>query len=197
MLTTTVGGAYSDSFITVAEADSLISGAEVATDELATWASLSSDAKELRLRAAAQLIGLLPLRGHRVFEYQALPFPRSVQLDVHVIPDAVKTSQALIAYLVVNRNLADVTSNASESGLLSDALVREVDVVGVMKVRLQHTLDASTIRAQSQFRPAFLKLMKAYGAPIWMLMRPYIAQLKGGLTNYENVTLLPSPDFTG
>jgi len=219
-LDTTVGGAYADSFVTVEEAyEYIINFAPDGSEDLTAWEALSEGQQELRLRIAAQLMGNLPLRGTKVYEYQALCFPRSAQSDVEEIPLAVKEAQALTAFLVVNQNIDEQTNPASGgSELLDNALVKSVEIMGVMRVGLQHTLDTSAGASINGGKPLLYRMMKSYGLVIWALLKPYLTQVKGGaiqapptLTSssvwpdfgygaypYDGTnvqSLLPSPDY--
>lgn len=200
-LKTTVGGAYADSFCTLEEASATITGSGLNASNLAHWTALSTGAKELRLKLSAHFIGTLPLRGKRVYKYQALAFPRNSQLDVTKIPTAVKEAQALLAYLLVDPNisLTDPSQSPSEAVLLDEALVRSVEVVGIMKVGLQNTVEAATLKAQAALESYLYKAMRAYGGFIWLLLKPYISQIRGGNIDKlvaDSADLLTSPDYT-
>lgn len=97
-----VGRSYSDSLVTVLEADAIIASLPDSTEE---WKGLSTTEKEYRLKLGIQMLGMLPLRGRRAYELQALCFPRTCQADVEIIPDAAKRAQVAIAYQVVHRGL--------------------------------------------------------------------------------------------
>lgn len=199
-LNVTVGGAYAESFCTVTEAGTIITNAGLNTSNLSHWNALSSTAKEMRLRLSAQFMGTLPLRGKRVYKYQALCFPRTSQLVKTVVPSAVKEAQALFAYLLIDPNIAitDPTQTTAESTQLETALVRSVEVMGIMKVGVQNTVDAATLKAQAGLESYLAKAMKAYGGFIYLLLKPYISQIRGGnidTLNLQDVELLASPDY--
>ena len=196
-LDTTVGGAYANSFVELADADDYITNSGSYPAGLDAWLDLEDTAREFRLRVAAQFIGVLPLRGYPIYEYQALSFPRSFQLDQTIIPEAVMEAQALIAYLIVDRNIAEQEAEATGGDiLLESALVKSVKIMGVLEVGLQNTMDAATLKQQSLVsKPLFYKAMKAYGLPIWFLLKPYIAQFRGGTFATTSPTLLTSPDY--
>jgi hypothetical protein len=196
-LDTTVGGAYATSYVELIEADDFITNSGCNPTGLDAWLNLEDGPKEFRLRVAAQFIGVLPLRGYQSYEYQALSFPRSIQPDQTIVPDSVKEAQSLIAYLVVDKNIGEQEAEA-EGGdiLLENALVKSVRIMGILEVGLQNTMDAATIKQQTlTTKPLFYKAMKAYGLPIWFLLRPYLAQFRGGTFATSSPTLLTSPDY--
>jgi len=221
-LDTTVGGAYADSFLTAEEAyDYLINYALDGSEELAVWEAMSDGQHEIRLRIAAQLMANLPLRGNKVYEYQALCFPRSCQLDVEEIPSAVKEAQSLLAFMTVAQNIEE-QSNPQSGGseLLDNALVKSIEIMGVMRVGLQNTFDSVSSQSSITGKPLLYRMMRAYGLPIWALLKPYLTQFKGGslqalprptasgtwpeygygaypYDGYEVQSLLPSPDYEG
>lgn len=102
-LNVTIGGAYSNSFITLEEAESLMA---ILPDGVDVWSTLVPEEKEYRLRLAAEIMGYLRLRGSRVYKNQRLSFPRTHQLNVEEIPQEVKEAQAFIAISVIHRGLA-------------------------------------------------------------------------------------------
>jgi hypothetical protein len=175
-LDTTVGGYYATSFAEITEADDYID----AYDPDATWLDLEDSQKEFRLRVAAQFIGTLPLRGYKVYEYQTLCFPRSVQVDLTEVPEGVKEAQSLIAYLIIDKNIQESATSSEGGGqILDEPLIRSVEVMGVMRVGLQNTLDT---RATKQSSPTvFARYLAAYAAPVWMLIKPYLTQIRGGV----------------
>ncbi len=199
-LNVTIGGAYAESFCTVQEATTIIAASGLNSSNLAHWNALSSTAKELRLRLAANFIGTLPLRGKRVYKYQALAFPRDIQLDYQSIPTAIKEAQVLFAYLLIDPNIeaTDPSQGPERNVVLSSSVVKSVEVLGIMKVGTQHTLDGSTLRAQATLDSYLFKAMKAYGGFIWILMKPFLAQVRGGnidKLHHKISVLLDSPDF--
>lgn len=199
-LNVTVGGAYAESFCTVIEANTILNTASINTSNLTHWNSLSETAKEMRLRLSAQFLGTLPLRGKRVYAHQALCFPRSSQLVKTEIPVAVKQAQALLAYLLIDPNIAltDPNQSRTESIQLEQALVRSVEVVGIMKVGVQNTIDAATLKAQAGLESYLAKALKAYGGFVYLLLKPYLSQIRGGnidALTIEEAELLTSPDY--
>jgi len=198
---TTVGGAYADSFIEAIDADDFLQIIGIDETYIETWLDFEDEAKEFRLKVAAQFMGTFPLRGNLVYAYQSLCFPRSCQLDVTDIPEAVKQAQALTACLVIDKNITNIDEQAVGGDiLLENALVKSVKIMGILEVGLQNTMDAATIKEQTSInKPLLYKTMKAYGAPIWMLLKPYLAQFRGGTFATRVVTattLLDSPDYT-
>ena len=121
-LKTSVGGRDSNSFATLAEANSHI--ADLPNDST-EWDGLSDDQKEYRLILAAQLMSMLPWKGRRTYCGQNLALPRDVPGMKTGYPADVKNAQTEIAYLVIHRglsNMADVTDSASGSDLKSISL---------------------------------------------------------------------------
>lgn len=76
-LTTTVSGASSDSYATLAEANDFFENHKINFD--ATWDALSDAQKEVRLRDAALALGALrSWRGYKPDSDQQLEFPREL-----------------------------------------------------------------------------------------------------------------------
>lgn len=102
-LDTTIGGASSDSYATLAE--------YTARATAMGWTLTGTDAaKEANLRRAAVLVDSLWLQfalGYRQYQTQAREFPRVIvglvngwPVDVDSIPQAVKDAQMEMAYLI-------------------------------------------------------------------------------------------------
>lgn len=108
MLNTTVGRSYSNSFVTLEEANYIIAN-DLPYDR-AEWSALTDSEKECRLRLAANVMGFLPLKGRKPFEDQALCFPRDVQTNILQIPNCVKRAQVAVAYIVVHKHIANLQS---------------------------------------------------------------------------------------
>lgn len=140
--------------------------------------------KEYLLQLSAQLIGFLPLRGHRVYLNQALDFPRSSQKDVTVIPDEVKEAQAILASLVVLPNLLSQQDKASSVILpisLQTSSVTEVNVAGIMDVK---TGASSSSSAKNYTLPSQLsKMSNTFCLPVYLRMKRYLSQFRGGVLN--------------
>lgn len=164
MLTTYVGGAESDSFLTVAEAESIFASINADTTE---WDDYTSGEKEFRLQLAAQVLGHLPLRGRIVFRNQALCFPRTCQPygSRFKIPAEVKKAQALIALLVIPKDVVSLRdpvsfgapTSVSIGGLLSASFGEKGTVTSILE-----------------------RLVGQIPLPIYMTMKKYIAQIRGG-----------------
>ncbi len=138
--------------------------------------------KEYLLKVSAQLIGFMPIRGERVYEYQALDFPRTVQRDTEMIPVPVKEAQAILASLVVLPNLMEQTSMSDEALLptsLQNAIVDKVKVAGIMDVSTTSTSSSSS--SSSSVSTNMMSLMtRAFVLPVYLRMKPYISQIRGG-----------------
>ena len=138
--------------------------------------------KEYLLKVSAQLIGFMPIRGERVYEYQALDFPRTVQRDTEMIPVPVKEAQAILASLVVLPNLMEQTSMSDEALLptsLQNAVVDKVKVAGIMDVSTSSTTSSST--SSSSVSTNMMSLMtRSFVLPVYLRMKPYISQIRGG-----------------
>lgn len=98
-LTTTVAGASSDSYCTVAEADTF-----VAWKQSATWTAASDATKESVLKAAVSVMDELKLRYQRATSTQALRWPTGAHYDSSgtlYIPERVKRAQAYLGLLLL------------------------------------------------------------------------------------------------
>lgn len=177
-LHTKIGGRETNSFITIVEADAIMLRLP---DDDTTWKVLTDIEKEYRLTLATNLMGMLPWRGFRVYNGQAVVFPRSSQgLDVRVIPDAIKDAQAQIAFSVVHRALLERPTVAEGSG---DTKVRKVSLGGLLSV----TFDDKTEKGVSSFD----RFLRTVHWPIFMLLLPWLAQVRGRiiLNADEEITL--------
>jgi len=171
-----IGGAESDSLVTVAEADTIVS--DVLPDVVDNWTALTTAQKELRLRLGANLLGYMPLRGRKVFCNQAQSFPRTSQGNVHSIPDAAKQTQVFLAYSVVHRGLANRPS-VEES--LSGMRVTNVSLGGMLNV----SFAGGAVVSGSQLD----QVMRSAQSPAYLLMKPWLSQLRGGVVlNDEEIT---------
>lgn len=167
-----IGGAESNSYITVDEADVLMAGLP---DDTCEWESLTPAEKEFRLRMGATLIGKLPLRGHRAYRSQALEFPRSVQNNQRVIPDEVKEAQAMMAYSVVHRSFS---SRGPVTEAATGQRVSQVSLGGLLSVSFQ----GNALETGSQLD----RLVRSVQAPIYMLLKKFISQVRGGTVLNES-----------
>lgn len=152
------------------------------------YESASLDAqKEYLLMLSALLIGRLPLKGKRVYTGQALDFPRTSQSDVTEIPDAVKEAQAIIASMVILPNMQNHSQWSSDLNMpssLRESSVSRVQVAGIMTVDMTSSSNLLT-QASLQSSPVNLLLRSAdvYCLPVYLRMRPYLSQFKGGVIN--------------
>lgn len=170
MLTTAQGGASSDSYATVRQANDYLRRVYGA-DNLGTWAELSEFQVELRLRLAALMIGALPLRGRKSYRTQALDFPRYLandsRYDWRRVPGAVVEAQILIAYILEHR--AFVSQSSPDDGV-SAGRVEEVSLSGLLQVKFADgpvsggTLLGSIIRSPE--------------SPVYALLKPFMTQVR-------------------
>jgi hypothetical protein len=106
-----------DTYISLADAETYVAGQYISTDSKYTaWDALSDDDKEILLKRATKLIDRQPLVGIKAVDSQTLEFPRAIQTDynrrdlpiVHTYfssdwyvqtetPDEVKNAQVEIA----------------------------------------------------------------------------------------------------
>jgi hypothetical protein len=165
-----VGGAESDSFITVAEADAYLEGLP---DDLTAWENLSEEGKEFRLQLAVQLMGHLPLRGRTVYRNQKLCFPRTCQplSQRNTIPDDAKRGQAYVAYSVIHRSLGSQPSVGeempSEWGRPSS-----ISLAGLISVSFADRLEGGG--------NILTNLVRSLPFPVYQLMKPFLSQFRGG-----------------
>jgi len=165
-LKTTVGGRYSDSFVTVDEAETYLSGLY---EELGSWDDLETGAKEYRLRLAAKIMNMLPLRGRRVYCGQALAFPRTIQQEYEIIPEEVKQIQAEISYNVVHR--AMISQPGISEGEVSASRVTEVSLGGLLGVKFDGKPATTGTLLEA--------VVRSVSFPIWMQVQPYVSQIRG------------------
>jgi hypothetical protein len=164
------GAAESDSYINPEQCDAfLLSWYGDGIDP--TWTALSEGAKEHRLRVAALLIGMLPLRGYRSYRTQGMDFPRQIancpQSNPRRVPQLVREAQALIAYGVVHRGLS-VTSLPSEGA--SPGRVSSISLSGL--------LSASFGQAPISGGNVLAALIRSEEFPIFAKLRPFMAQAR-------------------
>lgn len=134
-----IGGKESDSFITADEADVLLEGMP---DDTSEWLALTASEKEYRLRLAASLLSSLPFRGTRIYEEQALCWPRS-GFGSRTIPGVVKEAQAFLAYSVIGRALA----NRGEVDEESPSDIASISLGGVISVSFRAGTTQSMVKA--------------------------------------------------
>ena len=163
----TIGREYSNSFVSLAEANNIISTClPYSTTE---WDALVDVEKEYRLRLAAEMLGVLPFKGIQAFENQALCFPRDCQTDMMIIPQCVKNAQVDLAITVINKNLANLPDNTQleESGRISN-----ISLGGLLKISFDGkpaTMgNVLTFMSKSIYTPVFLELKR------------YLTSVRGG-----------------
>lgn len=178
-----VGGRDSVSFITVDEADEIL---ERLPDDTTAWAALSTQEKEYRLLLAAQVIGTLPLRGIRAYRGQALAFPRTCHGFRRMIPIEVKEVQAMIAYSVIHRALANrpaVTEEATGIGA-----IKSVSLGGLISV---------SFGASAAGRSALDVMGQSVNFLIFLRLKRFLAQIRGGsILNADEAPVLSSTSTT-
>lgn len=151
-LDTTVGGSNSDSYITVAEADTFASNEY----DDGGWASLDTATKEKLLKRAAQDLELLSYKGSKYYtgiegasDYQKLSFPRSYNIDANgnvIIPSEVKLAQWRQA-----RHILKFSKELEERTVLSH-VVDSYTIGGVRELNLP-TLNEKLKKNQIQIAP--------------------------------------------
>lgn len=156
--------------------------------------------KEYLLRLAAQLIGYLPLSGMRVFENQALDFPRQPLPNIRLpiseiiidkdnppdeyleIPQEVKEAQALLSCLVILPNFAkqvEMSEAISIPAALQNAVVNQVQVANVMTVKTSSTTSSASSEI-SGVTNRLASLANVFTLPIYMIMKKHLTQIGGG-----------------
>ncbi len=175
-----VGGRETDSYITASEADGYISNLP---EDATLWNALSIANKEYRLILSAQIMGLLPWRGIKIYRGQALSFPRSIQgrYTAKNIPDEVKKAQAQIAYSAIHRALLERPDIAEGTG---NTKVSKVSLGG-------GSLSVSFTTDKGSGGSTFDIFMRTTHWPIYALLKQFLVQVRGRviLNADEAVTL--------
>lgn len=213
MIDTEVSGETANSYIEVDEAEELILAAGLVTDRWTALDDLDESVKEWIIQLGATMIGLLPLRGRRTTLTQALDFPRWLQDytealpigtlpdSAYEIPDAVKLAQALMSCLVVEPNFnyqLVMNENEDSPTWMQNASVKQIQVAGIMTVKLGTETNNTGGAPASSNKPA--SLINIYGLPIYMVMKPFLSQIRGGSLKplsedyYRNINNLPDYD---
>lgn len=113
-LVTTVGGSTSDSYVSVANADTYFAADSHLLS--ATWLALTNNQKEAALRTAARQMNRLAYFGQQASDTQALAWPR-VYRDLwtsDTIPTRIKQAQMEQAlFLAQNSSTGGLTPSAS------------------------------------------------------------------------------------
>tara|TARA_R100001377_G_scaffold64145_1_gene39728 strand:- start:318 stop:824 length:507 start_codon:yes stop_codon:yes gene_type:complete len=161
-ITATIGGATSDSYSTVADADSYHA------DHLyhATWTAASTDSKERSLKMATRLLDeRITWVGSKNTDAQYLRWPRSsvtnidgYSVPVTVIPAPIKNA---VAELARHLTVSDLTAQAQGKGIASlDAgsvslTFSKTDTADVLPTIVQEMLRGwGTIHARAKFGSA-------------------------------------------
>lgn len=190
-LITYVGGAESDSFITVAEASTLLLSL---VDDTSEWDLLNTARKELRLQMGAQLLGYLPLRGRTVFRGQRLAFPRTSQPynQRFKIPSDVKKAHAFLSYSIIHRALASFPDMDSGAGISYLGVPSYIAISGMLMVTFKG--DAGSGKGWIE------KMVSSLPFPVYMMLKKYLSQVRGGAVGAEedirtlSTTTAPPPD---
>ena len=136
VINTVVGGASSNSYATLAEAETYLAAKIVNTD----WNSLKDEDKNGLLISAARQLDLLCWQGSVVDSTQALQWPRYGMVNSHgwpvlptEIPTALKSAQIELAYsLALGNYLLEPETSATEFSRVSigdlDVTYRDVAV---------------------------------------------------------------------
>lgn len=137
-----------DTYITVAEADAIITSRMVSADSRRkAWEALSIADKEVYLRHALDHIDSLPLQGRKRDSGQPLQFPRHTH---GAVPDDVKAAQALEAAASVGK-LAAIEKRAE---------LRAMGVTSWSAGKISETYGA--VPANGFLNPAAGRLMRRY-----------------------------------
>lgn len=171
-----VGGRESNSLVTLVEAEARLK--LLPYTETSGWDDLAPSDKEYRLKLAAMVMLMLPLRGHCSYEGQAMPFPRSSQDDQTVIPDCAKDAQSQIAVSVIHRALLSKQS-------VSDG---EVSAKSVSKVSLGGLLAVSFDSSPSNTGTMLEQISRSVEFPTYLMLATYLTSFRGG-------TVLNSDEF--
>ena len=163
----TIGRSYSNSFVSLSEANSIMS-----TDlpyDTTEWDALTDAEKEYRLRLAAELLGLLPFKGIQAFENQALCFPRDCQTDMMIIPRCVKIAQVDLALTVINKNLANLPDNTQQE---TPGRISSISLGGLLRVSFDG-------------KPASMGniltfISNSIHGPVFLELKRYLSIIRGG-----------------
>ena len=168
-LITTVGGASSNSFDTLANMESFLTG--IFGTLLTSWTDLNTVQREFRAELAADWCGYLPLRGRRSYRNQLLPFPRTCQKDASIVEERVKEAQALMMYEVVHRAFT-VEEDDMEEGAEQAGAVKSVSL-GVLSVSFSDSTSSGNAGM-------LLRIIRSGHPMIYSRLKPYISTVRGG-----------------
>lgn len=117
-----------NSYITIAEADDIISRLCVLDSSTAYWDALEDDQKTAFLEQSYREIELTPKVGHKVHPYQAQEYPRRANFlrveDIYAIPQEIKEAQAVNALALMNIRLGKPRDGFHLSSTRADELMR-------------------------------------------------------------------------
>ena len=163
----TIGREYSNSFVSLAEANSIMStDLPYSTTE---WDALTDVEKEYRLRLAAELLGVLPFKGIQAFENQALCFPRDCQTDMMIIPQCVKVAQVDLSITVINKNLANLPDNTQ---LEESGRIKSISLGGLLKVAFDGK--------PSSMGNILTFMSRSIHTPVFLELKRYLSVVRGG-----------------
>lgn len=179
-LITTIGGATSDSYITLVEAVALLKVSF--PEQYEEWTDLEEEMQEALLRGACDVISYLSLRGKKVYCEQALSFPRMLLRDAEdvvydSIPNGVKSAQAEIAFNVLYR------------ASLSGAEVAEGEVAGsrVTQVSLGGGLLMVSFAGDNETSGTMLdRVTRSINHRTYLALRRHLTQFRGGYVEDTN-----------
>lgn len=173
-LTIIVGGADSDSYITLAEAEVLLKASY--PEQYEDWTDLEDEMKEAYLRGACEVISYLPLRGKKVYCDQVLSFPRMLLRDADdavydSIPVGVKTAQAEIAFNVIYR--ADLSGSEIAEGEVAGSRVTQVSLGGGL-LMVSFAGDNETSGTMLD------RITRSINHKTYFALRRHLSQIRGG-----------------
>jgi len=185
-LKTAEGGPDSNSYITVAEADAYL--ADYPWD-ITAWLALTSAEKVLRLAVAADMMSYLSWRGYKAYEYQALSFPRKNCQDyfgyaLKMIPPEVKRAQAVIAYTVVHRNIANLPAISEITGKPS---VGSFSISG---------LSISLQGSYSDTGETFEDFIRSSHSIVYSMLRKFLTTIRASVATERTLLLFTSTTTT-
>lgn len=100
-----------------------------------------------------------------------MPFPRTVQTDITVIPQEVKDAQAEISFNVVYRTYKSQPS--IDLGASTTSQVKKLSLGGLLSIDFSNTSDASG-GIMEQFT-------RGVNSLTWLKLVKYISQIRGGV----------------
>lgn len=163
----TIGREYSNSFVSLVEANYIVSSyLPYSTTE---WDALNDTEKEYRLRLAAEMLGMLPFKGIQAFEDQALCFPRDSQTDMMVIPQCVKNAQVDLAITVINKNLVNLPDNTQ---LEEAGRIKNISLGGLLKVAFDGK--------PASMGNVLTFVSKSIHTPVFLELKRYLSSVRGG-----------------